>query len=69
MPRRLEDVFLVIGTKTWWLFSQNAMMILLNLLRDMNWKKRDILAQLNTMKSLKRLCDQIKRDRNPSVIV
>ena len=29
----------------------------------------DISAQLNDYEELKRLCDQIKRDRNPSVIV
>ena len=71
--QKIEDsFFLVIGTKTCGYFLQNAMgvMIFAEARYAMaELEEGDISAQLNDYEELKRLCMQIKRDRNPSVIV
>jgi len=56
----------VIGTKTCGYFLQNAMGVMIfaePATRWRNWK--NISAKLNDYEELKRLCNQIKRDRNP----
>ena len=69
--KKIEDsFFLVIGTKTCGYFLQNALgvMIFAEPRYAMAELEGDISAQSNDYKELKRLCLQIKRDRNPSVI-
>jgi light-independent protochlorophyllide reductase subunit N len=71
--QKIEDsFFLVIGTKTCGYFLQNAMGVMI--FAEPRYAMAEleegyISAQLNDYEELKRLCTQIKRDRNPSVIV
>jgi light-independent protochlorophyllide reductase subunit N len=71
--QKIEDsFFLVIGTKTCGYFLQNAMGVMIFAeprYAMAELEESDISAQLNDYEELKRLCEQIKRDRNPSVIV
>jgi len=71
--QKIEDsFFLVIGTKTCGYFLQNAMGVMIFAeprYAMAELEEGDISAQLNDYQELKRLCLQIKRDRNPSVIV
>lgn len=71
--QKIEDsFFLVIGTKTCGYFLQNAMGVMIFAeprYAMAELEEGDISAQLNDYEELKRLCMQIKRDRNPSVIV
>ena len=71
--QKIEDsFFLVIGTKTCGYFLQNAMGVMIFAeprYAMAELEEGDISAQLNGYAELKRLCLQIKRDRNPSVIV
>lgn len=71
--QKIEDsFFLVIGTKTCGYFLQNAMGVMIFAeprYAMAELEEGDISAQLNDYGELKRLCVQIKRDRNPSVIV
>ncbi|MBE9187701.1 ferredoxin:protochlorophyllide reductase (ATP-dependent) subunit N [Microcoleus sp. LEGE 07076] len=71
--QKIEDsFFLVIGTKTCGYFLQNAMGVMIFAeprYAMAELEEGDISAQLNDFDELKRLCLQIKRDRNPSVIV
>ncbi|MDS3860603.1 ferredoxin:protochlorophyllide reductase (ATP-dependent) subunit N [Thermosynechococcaceae cyanobacterium BACA0444] len=71
--QKIEDsFFLVIGTKTCGYFLQNAMGVMIFAeprYAMAELEEGDISAQLNDYNELKRLCEQIKRDRNPSVIV
>ena len=71
--QKIEDsFFLVIGTKTCGYFLQNAMGVMIFAeprYAMAELEEADISAQLNDYDELKRLCEQIKRDRNPSVIV
>ncbi|NJN85181.1 MAG: ferredoxin:protochlorophyllide reductase (ATP-dependent) subunit N [Leptolyngbyaceae cyanobacterium SL_7_1] len=71
--QKIEDsFFLVIGTKTCGYFLQNAMGVMIFAeprYAMAELEEGDISAQLNDYEELKRLCAQIKRDRNPSVIV
>ncbi|MGI0493227.1 ferredoxin:protochlorophyllide reductase (ATP-dependent) subunit N [Alkalinema pantanalense CENA528] len=71
--QKIEDsFFLVVGTKTCGYFLQNAMGVMIFAeprYAMAELEEGDISAQLNDYEELKRLCLQIKRDRNPSVIV
>ncbi len=71
--QKIEDsFFLVIGTKTCGYFLQNAMGVMIFAeprYAMAELEEADISAQLNDYEELKRLCEGIKRDRNPSVIV
>jgi light-independent protochlorophyllide reductase subunit N len=71
--QKIEDsFFLVIGTKTCGYFLQNAMGVMIFAeprYAMAELEEGDISAQLNDYEELKRLCADIKRDRNPSVIV
>jgi light-independent protochlorophyllide reductase subunit N len=71
--QKIEDsFFLVIGTKTCGYFLQNAMGVMIFAeprYAMAELEEGDISAQLNDYEELKRLCTQIKKDRNPSVIV
>ena len=71
--QKIEDsFFLVIGTKTCGYFLQNAMGVMIFAeprYAMAELEEGDISAQLNDYAELKRLCEQVKRDRNPSVIV
>ncbi|BAY52455.1 protochlorophyllide reductase subunit ChlN [Thermostichus vulcanus NIES-2134] len=71
--QKIEDsFFLVIGTKTCGYFLQNAMGVMIFAeprYAMAELEEGDISAQLNDYEELRRLCLQIKRDRNPSVIV
>lgn len=71
--QKIEDsFFLVIGTKTCGYFLQNALGVMIFAeprYAMAELEEGDISAQLNDYKELKRLCLQIKSDRNPSVIV
>jgi light-independent protochlorophyllide reductase subunit N len=71
--QKIEDsFFLVIGTKTCGYFLQNALGVMIFAeprYAMAELEEGDISAQLNDYKELKRLCLQIKADRNPSVIV
>nr|UEQ12162.1 photochlorophyllide reductase subunit N [Batrachospermum sp.] len=70
--QKIEDsFFLVIGTKTCGYFLQNAMGVMIFAeprYAMAELEEGDISAQLNDYNELKRLCIQIKKDRNPSVI-
>jgi light-independent protochlorophyllide reductase subunit N len=71
-PKIEDSFFLVIGTKTCGYFLQNAMGVMIFAeprYAMAELEEGDISAQLNDYDELKRLCLQIKRDRNPSVIV
>lgn len=66
-----DSFFLVIGTKTCGYFLQNAMGVMIFAeprYAMAELEEGDISAQLNDYNELKRLCLQIKKDRNPSVI-
>ena len=71
--QKIEDsFFLVIGTKTCGYFLQNAMGVMIFAeprYAMAELEEGDISAQLKDYEELTRLCLQIKRDRNPSVIV
>lgn len=71
--QRVEDsFFLVIGTKTCGYFLQNALGVMIFAeprYAMAELEEGDIAAQLNDYHELRRLCAQIKQDRNPSVIV
>nr|QIA46847.1 protochlorophyllide reductase subunit N [Pandorina colemaniae] len=71
--QKIEDsFFLVIGTKTCGYFLQNALGVMIFAeprYAMAELEESDISAQLNDYKELKRLCLEIKRDVNPSVIV
>lgn len=71
--QKIEDsFFLVIGTKTCGYFLQNAMGVMIFAeprYAMAELEEGDISAKLNDYEELKRLCNDIKRDRNPSVIV
>lgn len=71
--QKIEDsFFLVIGTKTCGYFLQNALGVMIFAeprYAMAELEESDISAKLNDFKELKRLCFQIKEDRNPSVIV
>jgi light-independent protochlorophyllide reductase subunit N len=71
--QKIEDsFFLVIGTKTCGYFLQNALGVMIFAeprYAMAELEESDISAQLNDYKELKRLCLQIQKDRNPSVIV
>ncbi|MGK7944723.1 MAG: ferredoxin:protochlorophyllide reductase (ATP-dependent) subunit N [Microcystaceae cyanobacterium] len=71
--QKIEDsFFLVIGTKTCGYFLQNAMGVMIFAeprYAMAELEEGDISAKLKDYEELKRLCLQIKRDRNPSVIV
>lgn len=70
--QKIEDsFFLVIGTKTCGYFLQNAMGVMIFAeprYAMAELEEGDISAKLNDYEELKRLCKQIKNDRNPSVI-
>ena len=71
--QKIEDsFFLVIGTKTCGYFLQNALGVMIFAeprYAMAELEESDISAQLNDYTELKRLCLEIKQDRNPSVIV
>jgi light-independent protochlorophyllide reductase subunit N len=71
--QKIEDsFFLVVGTKTCGYFLQNAMGVMIFAeprYAMAELEEGDISAKLNDYDELKRLCEVIKRDRNPSVIV
>jgi len=71
--QKIEDsFFLVIGTKTCGYFLQNALGVMIFAeprYAMAELEESDISAQLNDYKELKRLCLEIKKDRNPAVIV
>lgn len=71
--QKIEDsFFLVIGTKTCGYFLQNALGVMIFAeprYAMAELEEGDISAQLTDYKELKRLCLQLKQDRNPSVIV
>jgi len=67
-----DSFFLVIGTKTCGYFLQNALGVMIFAeprYAMAELEEGDISAQLQDFNELKRLCLQIQRDRNPSVIV
>lgn len=70
--QKIEDsFFLVIGTKTCGYFLQNALGVMIFAeprYAMAELEEGDISAQLSDYGELKRLCMQIKHDRNPSVI-
>lgn len=70
--QKIEDsFFLVIGTKTCGYFLQNALGVMIFAeprYAMAELEEADISAQLKDFKELKRLCLQIKKDRNPSVL-
>jgi len=62
----------VVGTKTCGYFLQNALGVMIFAeprYAMAELEEGDISAQLNDYEELKRLCLQIKKDRNPSVII
>src|SRR6478672_2907182 len=70
--QKIEDsFFLVIGTKTCGYFLQNALGVMIFAeprYAMAELEEGDISAQISDYQELKRLCLQIKKDRNPSVI-
>ena len=70
--QKIEDsFFLVIGTKTCAFFLQSAIGVMIFAeprYAIAELEEADISAQLNDFSELKRLCTQIRNDRNPSVI-
>jgi len=70
--QKIEDsFFLVIGTKTCGYFLQNALGVMIFAeprYAMAELEEGDISAQLSDYEERKRLCLQVKRDRNPSVI-
>nr|NP_683847.1 photochlorophyllide reductase subunit N [Chaetosphaeridium globosum]NP_683862.1 photochlorophyllide reductase subunit N [Chaetosphaeridium globosum]Q8LW53.1 RecName: Full=Light-independent protochlorophyllide reductase subunit N; Short=DPOR subunit N; Short=LI-POR subunit N [Chaetosphaeridium globosum]AAM96510.1 ChlN subunit of protochlorophyllide reductase [Chaetosphaeridium globosum]AAM96590.1 ChlN subunit of protochlorophyllide reductase [Chaetosphaeridium globosum] len=71
--QKIEDsFFLVVGTKTCGYFLQNALGVMIFAeprYAMAELEEGDISAQLNDYQELKNICLQIKKDRNPSVIV
>nr|YP_009548203.1 protochlorophyllide reductase ChlN subunit [Pteris vittata]YP_010328101.1 protochlorophyllide reductase ChlN subunit [Ceratopteris thalictroides]YP_010488000.1 protochlorophyllide reductase ChlN subunit [Ceratopteris pteridoides]AIS38298.1 protochlorophyllide reductase ChlN subunit [Ceratopteris richardii]AYW14749.1 protochlorophyllide reductase ChlN subunit [Ceratopteris cornuta]UJH19166.1 protochlorophyllide reductase ChlN subunit [Ceratopteris thalictroides]UWI72102.1 protochlorophyllid len=71
--QKIEDsFFLVIGTKTCGYFLQNALGVMIFAeprYAMAELEEGDISAQLNDHEELKKICLQIKNDRNPSVII
>nr|QTT78460.1 protochlorophyllide reductase ChlN subunit [Andreaea rupestris var. fauriei] len=71
--QKIEDsFFLVVGTKTCGYFLQNALGVMIFAeprYAMAELEEGDISAQLNDYEELKRLCLQIKKNRNPSVII
>ena len=71
--QKIEDsFFLVIGTKTCGYFLQNALGVMIFAeprYAMAELEESDISAKLNDYKELKRLCLEIKEERNPSVMV
>nr|BBK20508.1 protochlorophyllide reductase subunit N [Cryptomonas sp. CCAC 1634B] len=71
--RKIEDsFFLVIGTKTCGYFLQNAMGVMIfsePRYAMAELQEGDVSAQLNEYTELRRLCVQIKNEKNPGVIV
>nr|YP_010881487.1 protochlorophyllide reductase ChlN subunit [Pellia epiphylla]WIA67440.1 protochlorophyllide reductase ChlN subunit [Pellia epiphylla var. borealis]WIA67526.1 protochlorophyllide reductase ChlN subunit [Pellia epiphylla var. borealis]WIA67963.1 protochlorophyllide reductase ChlN subunit [Pellia epiphylla]WIA68049.1 protochlorophyllide reductase ChlN subunit [Pellia epiphylla]WIA68135.1 protochlorophyllide reductase ChlN subunit [Pellia epiphylla] len=71
--QKIEDsFFLVVGTKTCGYFLQNALGVMIFAeprYAMAELEEGDISAQLNDYRELKRLCVQIGKDRNPSVII
>jgi len=71
--QKIEDsFFLVIGTKTCGYFLQNALGVMIFAeprYAMAELEEGDISAQFNDYEELKRLCLQIKEERNPSLIV
>nr|AND48193.1 ChlN subunit of protochlorophyllide reductase [Flatbergium novo-caledoniae] len=71
--QKIEDsFFLVVGTKTCGYFLQNALGVMIFAeprYAMAELEEGDISAQLNDYQELKKLCLQIKKDRNPSVII
>nr|AXZ97073.1 protochlorophyllide reductase subunit chlN [Callistopteris apiifolia] len=71
--QKIEDsFFLVVGTKTCGYFLQNALGV--TIFAEPRYamaelEEGDISAQLNDQEELGRICLQIKRDRDPSVII
>nr|AWD77951.1 protochlorophyllide reductase subunit N [Odontosoria chinensis] len=71
--QKVEDsFFLVVGTKTCGYFLQNALGV--TILAEPRYamaelEEGDISAQLSDQQELEKICLQIKRDRNPSVII
>nr|YP_009296667.1 photochlorophyllide reductase [Apophlaea sinclairii]AOM65807.1 photochlorophyllide reductase [Apophlaea sinclairii] len=70
--QKIEDsFFLVIGTKTCGYFLQNAMSVMIFAeprYAMAELEEADISAQLNDYQELKKICLQIKEDRQPEVI-
>lgn len=70
--QKIEDsFFLVIGTKTCGYFLQNALGVMIFAeprYAMAELEEGDISAKLNDYEELKKLCSQIKKDRNPGVI-
>nr|AYC65734.1 Protochlorophyllide reductase subunit N [Udotea sp. TZ0819] len=67
-----DSFFLVIGTKTCGYFLQNALGVMIFAeprYAMAELEEGDISAQLHDFDELKRLCLQIQKDRNPSIIV
>nr|YP_010261163.1 protochlorophyllide reductase subunit N [Cephaleuros karstenii]UIB39104.1 protochlorophyllide reductase subunit N [Cephaleuros karstenii] len=67
-----DSFFLVIGTKTCGYFLQNALGVMIFAeprYAMAELEESDIAAKLSDYKELKRLCLQIRQDRNPSLIV
>nr|YP_010444789.1 protochlorophyllide reductase subunit N [Schizaea fistulosa]UTJ90237.1 protochlorophyllide reductase subunit N [Schizaea fistulosa] len=71
--QKIEDsFFLVIGTKTCGYFLQNALGVMIFAeprYAMAELEEGDISAQLNDYEESKKICIQIKQDRNPSVII
>lgn len=71
--QKVEDsFFLVIGTKTCGYFLQNALGVMIFAeprYAMAELEEGDVAAQLESYDELKRLCFQIKQDRNPTVII
>nr|YP_009549071.1 protochlorophyllide reductase ChlN subunit [Calciphilopteris ludens]AYW16046.1 protochlorophyllide reductase ChlN subunit [Calciphilopteris ludens] len=71
--QKIEDSFsLVVGTKTCGYFLQNALGVMIFAeprYAMAELEEGDISAQLSDKEELERICLQIKRDRNPSVII
>jgi len=71
--QKVEDsFFLVIGTKTCGYFLQNSLGVMIFAeprYAMAELEEGDITAQIDPQKDLKRLCWEIKEDRNPSFIV
>nr|YP_009105639.1 ChlN subunit of protochlorophyllide reductase [Xylochloris irregularis]AIT94295.1 ChlN subunit of protochlorophyllide reductase [Xylochloris irregularis] len=71
--QKVEDsFFLVIGTKTCGYFLQNALGVMIFAeprYAMAELEEVDVAAKLESYDELKRLCFQIKQDRNPTVIV
>jgi len=67
-----DSFFLVIGTKTCGYFLQNSLGVMIFAeprYAMAELEEADISAKLYDFDELKRLCSQIQRDRNPSLIV